>query len=111
MEAAARGRLPRWPTKMVVTELTAYMLSVAMAIGVPMPQRRLDSAHTIRAASPAVLTAGASSSTDPIAHSFAPCLQQQATWPEHVLSFQVPSSKFQVACLGPRLCKSRHFVE
>jgi hypothetical protein len=78
MDAAASGRLPRWPTKMVVTELTAYMLRVAMAMGVPMPQRRLDSSHTIRAASAPVVTAGASPSTDPIAApSLARSSQQQ----------------------------------
>jgi hypothetical protein len=71
MDAAASGRLPRWPTKMVVTELTANRLRVAMAMGMPMPQRRLDSSHTIRAASPTVLTAGASPSTGFIASSLA----------------------------------------
>uniref|UniRef100_A0A0A9EI42 Uncharacterized protein n=1 Tax=Arundo donax TaxID=35708 RepID=A0A0A9EI42_ARUDO len=62
MEAAARSRLPRWPMNIWVMELTANMLRVAMAMGVPMPQRRLDSSHTIRAASPGVRTAGASPS-------------------------------------------------
>ena len=78
---------------MVVTELTEYKLSVAMPMpmSVPIAQRRLDSSHTIHAASPAVLTAGASWtswSSDTIA--LPPLILATATWTEALSS----ASKF-----------------